>query len=192
MQYGYFIVLDFDGTVVKHRYPAVGEDVGAVPVLRKLVKNGHRLLLSTMRSSNSEGVDTLQPALDWFKERDIPLFGVNENPSQKTWTSSSKVYGNIYIDDAALGAPLKTDDSDAPPFIDWGVAAIHLFYHGCLTERDIIGLVQEGVIGKELVKVKQQIKAQFNSSVDGIGRLTIRRPCTYGMVFCERFITFAA
>ena len=108
-----------------------------------------------MRSSNSEGVDTLQPALDWFKERDIPLFGVNENPSQKTWTSSSKVYGNIYIDDAALGAPLKTDDSDAPPFIDWGVAAIHLFYHGCLTERDIIGLVQEGVIGKELVKVKQ-------------------------------------
>ena len=155
MQYGYFIVLDFDGTVVKHRYPAVGEDVGAVPVIRKLVKNGHRLLLSTMRSSNSEGVDTLQPALDWFRERDIPLFGVNENPSQKTWTSSSKVYGNIYIDDAALGAPLKTDDSDAPPFIDWGVAAIHLFYHGCLTERDIIGLVQEGVIGKELVKVKQ-------------------------------------
>ena len=61
---GYYIVLDFDGTVVKHRYPAVGEDIGAVPVLRKLVQNGHDLLLSTMRSSNSEGVDTLQPALD--------------------------------------------------------------------------------------------------------------------------------
>ena len=150
MQYGYFIVLDFDGTVVKHRYPAVGEDIGAVPVLQKLVKNGHHLLMSTMRSHNSEGVDTLQPAIDWFKEHDIPLYGINENPSQKT----SKVYGNIYIDDAALGAPLKTDGSDAPPFIDWGIAAIHLFYHGCLTEKDIIDLLHDGVISKEHVKVK--------------------------------------
>ena len=154
IQYGYYIVLDFDGTVVKHRYPAVGEDIGAVPVLQKLVKNGHHLLMSTMRSHNSEGVDTLQPAIDWFKEHDIPLYGINENPSQKTWTSSPKVYGNIYIDDAALGAPLKTDDSDAPPFIDWGIAAIHLFYHGCLTEKDIIDLVRDGVISQEHVKVK--------------------------------------
>ena len=154
MQYGYFIVLDFDGTVVKHRYPAVGEDIGAVPVLQKLVKNGHHLLMSTMRSRNSEGVDTLQPAIDWFKEHDIPLYGINENPSQKTWTSSPKVYGEIYIDDAALGAPLKKDDSDARPFIDWGIAAIHLFYYGCLTEKDIIELVQDGVISKEYVKIK--------------------------------------
>lgn len=154
IQYGYFIVLDFDGTVVKHRYPAVGEDVGAVPVLQKLIKNGHHLLLSTMRSHDSEGVDTLQPAIDWFKERNIPLYGINENPSQKSWTSSSKVYGNIYIDDAALGAPLKKDDSDASVFIDWGIAAIHLFYHGCLTEKDVYDLVQEGVISNEYVKVK--------------------------------------
>ena len=76
---GYYVVLDFDGTVVKHRYPAVGEDIGAVPVLRKLVQNGHDLLLSTMRSRDSEGVDTLQPALDWFASNDIPLYGVNEN-----------------------------------------------------------------------------------------------------------------
>ena len=127
MIYAYDIVLDFDGTVVKHRYPEVGEDVGAVPVLRKLVKNGHHILLSTMRSHDSDGVDTLQPAIDWFKERDIPLYGVNENPSQKTWTSSTKVYGNIYIDDAGLGTPLKNDDSGAPPFVDWGLAAIYLF-----------------------------------------------------------------
>ena len=61
---------------------------------------------------------------------------------------------NTILDDAALGAPLKTDDSDAPPFIDWGIAAIHLFYHGCLTENDIIDLVRDGVISKEHVKVK--------------------------------------
>ena len=154
MTNGYYIVLDFDGTVVKHRYPAVGEDIGAVPVLKRLVANGHNLLLSTMRSNNSDGVDTLQPALDWFNQRDIPLYGINENPSQKEWTASPKVYGNIYIDDAALGAPLKTDGSDAPPFIDWGMAAIHLFYYGCLTEKDIVELVREGVISKEHIKIK--------------------------------------
>jgi len=154
MQYGYYIVLDFDGTVVKHRYPAVGEDIGAVPVLKKLIKNGHHLLLNTMRSRNSEGGDTLQPAIDWFADNDIPLFGINENPTQKEWTVSPKVYGNIYIDDGALGAPLKVDNSDAPPFIDWSVAAIYLMYHGCLTEQDVIELVQEGAINLDHIKKK--------------------------------------
>ena len=151
---GYYIVLDFDGTVVKHRYPAVGEDIGAVPVLRKLVKNGHLLLLSTMRSRNSDGVDTLQPAIDWFAERELPLFGINENPTQKEWTSSPKVYGNVYIDDAALGAPLKTDDSDTGPFIDWGIASDRLFLRGLLTEQDIIDLIQEGIITPNQIKFK--------------------------------------
>ena len=149
-----YIVVDFDGTVVKHCYPAVGEDIGAASVLRKLVKNGHRLLLNTMRSRKSEGVDTLQPAIDWFAANDIPLFGINENPTQKEWTSSPKVYGNIYIDDAALGAPLTQDESSSMPYIDWAVAAVQLFYQGCLTEQDLIDLVDEGIIGEDLVTVK--------------------------------------
>lgn len=157
-RYGNYIVLDFDGTVVKHRYPDVGEDIGAVPVLKKLVKNGHRLLLNTMRSRDSEGIDTLQPAIDWFAGNGIPLYGINENPSQKEWTASPKVYGNIYIDDAALGAPLKADTTPtvgmppAPPYIDWGVTAIYLFYHEYLTDKDILNLIEEGVIDKNLVK----------------------------------------
>jgi len=151
---GYYIVLDFDGTVVKHRYPAVGEDIGAVPVLKKLVENGHKLLLSTMRSTNSEGNDTLKPAVDWFKEHDIPLYGINENPDQKEWTSSPKVYGNIYIDDGALGAPLKADDSGAPPYIDWSATSIYLYYLGFLSQQDVIDLVDEGVISKDNVKIE--------------------------------------
>ena len=159
---GYYIVVDFDGTVVKHRFPAVGEDIGAVPVLKKLVQNGHKLLLNTMRSRNSSAGDTLQPAIDWFESNGVPLYGVNENPSQKRWTSSSKVYGNIYIDDAALGAPLKMDNSPqpsyapAPPYIDWGVTAIHLFYHGYLTEQDILDLVQTGAISQDLLSDKDR------------------------------------
>lgn len=44
------IILDFDGTCVTHDYPNVGHDIGAAPVLRKLVAEGHQLVLFTMRS----------------------------------------------------------------------------------------------------------------------------------------------
>ena len=152
----FYIVLDFDGTVVKHRYPAVGEDIGAVPVLQRVVKNGHQLLLNTMRSHISDNGDMLQPALDWFAANRLPLYGVNENPSQKVWTTSPKVYGNIYIDDAAMGAPLKIDDSGAPPFINWEIAAIYLFHYGCLTEQDIIELVQIGAISRDLINIQNR------------------------------------
>lgn len=156
MKYGFDIVLDFDGTVVKHRYPYVGEDIGAVPVLRKLVNNGHHLLLSTMRSRDSQGIDTLQPAIEWFEKNGIPLYGVNANPTQKEWTSSPKVYGNIYIDDASLGAPLKADDNGMPPFIDWSIASVYLYYLGLLTEQDVVDLVNEGAIRPEHVKIKKK------------------------------------
>ena len=149
--YGYYIVLDFDGTVVKHAYPAVGEDIGAVPVLKRLVANGCHLLLNTMRSHDSEGVDTLQPALDWFEERGLPLYGVNENPTQKEWTSSTKVYGDIYIDDSALGAPLKEDD-EGHTYMDWNKVSVYLYYMGLLTDKDILELVRDGAVHLEVRK----------------------------------------
>ena len=151
---GYYIVLDFDGTVVKHHYPAVGDDIGAAPVLKRLVANGHKLLLSTMRSKSSEGADTLQPALDWFENNGIPLYGVNENPDQKSWTDSPKIYGHLTIDDTALGAPLKADPAGGAPFIDWSVAAVYLCLHGILTETDLLELVQQGSIDISNLNVK--------------------------------------
>lgn len=112
-----YIAIDFDGTVVTHEYPRIGKDIGAVPVLKQLVADGHKLILNTMRCGKE-----LEEAVQWFKERDIPLFGINENPTQKRWTSSPKVYANIYIDDAAIGVPLVKYNSDlAPhrPYVCW-------------------------------------------------------------------------
>ena len=40
------IAVDFDGTVVTHAYPEIGDDAGAVPVLKELTDNGCRLILS--------------------------------------------------------------------------------------------------------------------------------------------------
>lgn len=111
------IAVDFDGTCVKHAYPKIGEDIGAVPVLKKFVSDGHRIVLNTMRSG-----DLLQKAVDWFTMNDIPLTGVNHTPGQETWTQSSKTYANVYIDDAAIGCPTTMDEKGSI-FVDWKVIA---------------------------------------------------------------------
>lgn len=109
------IAVDFDGTCVKHRFPEVGEDCpGAVEVLKKLVSDGHQLVLYTVRSGKY-----LESAIAWFKDRKIPLAGKQYAPGQTGWTQSNKCYANIYIDDAALGAPLCTD-SEGSSYMDWG------------------------------------------------------------------------
>ena len=89
--------LDFDGTVVKHEFPNIGGDIGAIPVLK-------RLILFTMRSG-----ETLDAAVKWFADNGIPLFGIQKNPTQGTWTSSPKSYAELMIDDSALGCPLMYD-----------------------------------------------------------------------------------
>ena len=108
------IAVDFDGTCVTHEYPHVGMDIGAEPVLRELAGIGYRLVLYTMRSGS-----LLKDAKNWFAERKIPLYAINENPEQKSWTSSPKVYADFYIDDAAIGCPLKLGDLCPRPYVDW-------------------------------------------------------------------------
>jgi len=113
------IGLDFDGTCVSHDYPFNKIEIGSVPVLRKFIKKGHKLVLNTMRGSQN---DYLHQAIDWFNIHDIHLFGINKNPNQSVWTDSPKVYADIYIDDAALGCPLKFDkEVSTDPFVDWMV-----------------------------------------------------------------------
>jgi hypothetical protein len=112
------IGIDFDGTCVTHEFPKIGIDIGAVPILKKLVDNGHRLILFTMRSDMKKittddpnvvpvAEDYLTQAVDWFKENDIPLWGIQTNPQQHSWTESPKAFCDLYIDDAGLGIPLS-------------------------------------------------------------------------------------
>ena len=123
-----YIAIDFDGTCVTHDYPRIGKDINAVNVLKKLVANGHKLILNTMRSGKE-----LKEAINWFKKNDIELYGANENPTQKRWTNSPKVYANLYIDDAALGCPLKMDLSISDrPFVDWEAVSCLLKDNGIL------------------------------------------------------------
>ena len=111
------IAVDFDGTCVTHAYPYVGKDIGSVPVLKELVDHGHQLILWTMRSGKQ-----LVDAVNWFSENDIPLYGVQRNPTQDSWTSSPKAYAQLYIDDAALGCPLSWNPEISDrPFVNWEI-----------------------------------------------------------------------
>ncbi len=124
------IAIDFDGTCVTHEFPKVGKEIGAAPVLKELIENGHQLILFTMRSDRENHGSTgdnsirditgmfLTDAVNWFKRHEIPLYGVQYNPTQKNWTTSNKCYADLYIDDAALGCPLL-HPSPGRPYADW-------------------------------------------------------------------------
>lgn len=112
------IAVDFDGTVVDHRFESKTDLVPhaphAVRTLKDLTNSGARLILWTMRSGSK-----LDEAVQWYEDNNIPLWGVQKNPEQETWSQSPKAYAQIYIDDAALGAPLIKPEGFARPCIDW-------------------------------------------------------------------------
>lgn len=126
------IGIDFDGTCVTHKFPELGEEIGAAPVLKKLVAAGHELILFTMRGNKKTPKDAdigdlhpdedgkfLTMAVDWFKSHNIPLYGIQTNPTQHVWTDSPKAYCHMYIDDAALGCPVIEDPRSGRVFVNW-------------------------------------------------------------------------
>lgn len=144
------IAIDFDGTCVSHEFPHVGNDIGSVRVLKRLVQEGHKLILYTMRSDRKNGGATNDPtimdvtgdfltdAVNWFHEHDLPLYGIQRNPTQHNWTSSPKCYAQLYIDDAALGCPLKVDGKiSSRPFVDWDLVEKMLEAAGLLADRSL-------------------------------------------------------
>lgn len=127
------IVIDFDGTCCAHEYPEIGRDIGAISVLNELTDNGHRLILFTMRDDKPGKRQHLTEAVQWLEERGVVLYGVQKNPTQHKWTSSPKAYGQIIIDDAALGCPLVTPiDGKERAYVDWRKVRTLLIEKGAL------------------------------------------------------------
>lgn len=146
------IAIDFDGTCVSHEFPKVGNDIGAIPVLKELVKNGHKLILYTMRSNGQELGDVLDDAINWFKENDIELYSIQKDIDQEKWTSSNKCYSELYIDDAALGCPLKFNESiSSRNYVDWDKVKEFLFLKGLIYTEHIKN-INDNI--KELISIR--------------------------------------
>jgi hypothetical protein len=143
------IGVDFDGTVVEHSFPYVGQDApGSVSALKSLIASGHQLVLFTMRSD-----EYLADAVGWFVDRGIPLYGINTNPTQSGWTKSPKAYANIYIDDAALGCPMIKPDGFERKCVDW--------------ERVMELLADDGVVSSALANTRKYDAEKKMASFSG-------------------------
>lgn len=92
------LAVDFDGTIVKDEFPAIGEaDEHMLSLLKVLKQQGHQLILWTCRRD-----DRLAEAVTWCSERGLHFDAVNANlPDNiiKYGGDTRKVSADIYIDD---------------------------------------------------------------------------------------------
>ena len=98
------IAVDFDGTIVQHQYPEIGEERPfACEVLKMLMRDRHKLILWTVR----EG-ELLDAALNWCRERGVEFYAVNSDSSSrfqeaKNENFSCKLNADVFIDDCNIG-----------------------------------------------------------------------------------------
>lgn len=96
------IAVDFDGTIVEHRYPKIGEEIPfATETLKILAQERHKLILWTVR----EG-ELLEEAIEWCRQRGVFFYSVNKDyPEEEKSHSgfSRKLKADLFIDDRNLG-----------------------------------------------------------------------------------------
>lgn len=101
------IAVDFDGTIVEHEYPKIGRPIPfAIDTLLKLQKDGHILILWTVRDG-----DLLQEAISYCAKRGLTFYAANKNyPEEDPIKASRKLTADLFIDDRNVGG-----------LPDWGV-----------------------------------------------------------------------
>ena len=95
------IAVDFDGTIVEHKYPDIGKEKPfAIQSLKQLQQEGNRLILWTSREDKQ-----LEEAVAFCHERGLDFYAVNSNqPDDALFKrNSAKVIADVYIDDHNLG-----------------------------------------------------------------------------------------
>ena len=117
------LAIDFDGTLVEHKYPDLGREVpGAFRWLKEFKDAGAILALWTMRSDASDygrNAPALKQAVEFCFAHGIEFDFVNLDEDQKFWTHSPKLLASYYIDDRAIGCPLWTPAGFKSPVVDW-------------------------------------------------------------------------
>jgi len=124
------IAIDFDGTIVEHRYPAIGRELPfATETLRMLIADHHRLILWTVREGK-----LLDEAVAWCKERGVEFYAINRDYPEENGTAnnnhfSRKLKVDMFIDDRNIGG-----------LPDWGtiyrMIQEHKSYHDIFIEHN--------------------------------------------------------
>ena len=124
------IAVDFDGTIVEHKYPGIGKEIPfAFETLRRFQANGHKLVLWTVR----EG-ELLDAAVAYCRKHGVEFYAINSEYPGAAWSGSGvarKLKADVYIDDRSVGG-----------IPDW--STIYDMVSGHLTFNDIIAKVAAG------------------------------------------------
>ena len=97
------IAVDFDGTIVRHRYPAIGEEIlFATQTLKKLIEERHQLILWSVREGK-----LLDEAVEWCRERGVEFYAANRDYPEETTANNPhftrKLKADLFIDDRNVG-----------------------------------------------------------------------------------------
>ena len=97
------IAVDFDGTIVEHRYPEIGKELPfATETLRMLIADQHKLILWSVREGK-----LLDDAVEWCRERGVVFYAINKDfPEEKVEYNnhfSRKIKADLWIDDRNIG-----------------------------------------------------------------------------------------
>ncbi|MGM0375153.1 MAG: BT0820 family HAD-type phosphatase [Bacteroidota bacterium] len=95
------IAVDFDGTIVEHRYPDIGkEKLFAFETLKALQDQGHLLILWTFRTGKE-----LEEAVDFCLRNGLEFYAVNKSYPEEEFdgTMSRKISADVFVDDRNVG-----------------------------------------------------------------------------------------
>lgn len=125
------IAVDFDGTIVEHRYPEIGEERPfAIETLKMLVNDHHRLILWSVREGK-----LLDEAVEWCRERGVEFWAVNRDYRRRhaktILTTTRKLKVDMFIDDRNIGG-----------IPDWGTIYRMISQH--TTWQDIVDEAESG------------------------------------------------
>lgn len=97
------IAVDFDGTIVEHKYPYIGKEIPfAIETLKRLAEERHKLVLWTVREGR-----LLDEAVAFCRERGLEFYAVNQDDPDsvpvKSNYQSRKLKADVFIDDRNVG-----------------------------------------------------------------------------------------
>jgi len=96
------IAVDFDGTIVEHKYPEIGKEIlFAFETLRALQEQGHQLILWTFRSGKE-----LDEAVEYCRRNGVEFYAVNSSYPEEEFDEdydSRKIDADVFIDDRNIG-----------------------------------------------------------------------------------------
>lgn len=137
------IAVDFDGTIVEHEYPKIGEEIPfATETLRMLINDHHKLILWSVREGK-----LLDEAVEWCRERGVEFYAINRDYPEETTQNnnhfSRKLKADLFIDDRNLGG-----------LPDWGM--IYRMVREHLTWADLMRSARSGLNSQDAPKHKKK------------------------------------